>query len=98
MAGRRGDQITRHEVAVYRTLAANTERWLTNKDIASIAGIADRTVRNHTARLVQEGMLRWHASDRGYLLRLHAGEHTPTSDYRERLLEAVEIHAQWTTK
>ncbi len=51
-------EISRHEVAVYLALKGHADAWMTNKDIAVITdGVALRTVRAHTMKLVQLGLL-----------------------------------------
>jgi hypothetical protein len=51
------DEISRHEVAVYRTLGVNAPRWMTNAEIATAAGVARRTARLHTHRYARLGLI-----------------------------------------
>jgi DNA-binding transcriptional regulator PaaX len=52
-------EVSRHEVLVYAALSSNKGRWLSNAEIAAALqpGIAERTVRAHTHRLVDLGLL-----------------------------------------
>jgi hypothetical protein len=51
-------EISLHEVKVWRALKANAERWMTNKEIAAlVSGVAPRTVRAKTIKLVMLGLL-----------------------------------------
>lgn len=50
-------EVSAHEVRVYLLLSGNPTLWLTNAEVATRAGVAPRTARLHTLRLVQLGML-----------------------------------------
>jgi Fic family protein len=50
-------EISLHEVKIYRTFTNSPSSWFTNKEIATATGVAQRTVRLHTFRLVQLGIL-----------------------------------------
>ena len=51
------NEVSRHEVAVYRTLAENRDDWMTSAEIASASGVAPRTARAHALKLVRLGLL-----------------------------------------
>ena len=48
-------EISLHQIKVYRYLL-DTGSWLSNRDIATATGVAARTVRQHTLRLVHLGI------------------------------------------
>lgn len=52
------NEISIHEVKIYNALKTNQDKWLTNADIEGmIEGVSRRTVRAHTLKLVQLGLL-----------------------------------------
>lgn len=52
------NEISLHEVKIYRALKDGKGKWLTNADIkASIEGVSARTVRAHTLKLVRLGLI-----------------------------------------
>jgi DNA-binding IclR family transcriptional regulator len=48
------NEISRHEILVYQALAEG--KWVTNQEIADKTGVAPRTARHHTLRLVKLGI------------------------------------------
>jgi hypothetical protein len=50
-------EISRHEVTLYRALLASPERWFTNQELSEQTKLPGRTVRLHTHRFVELGML-----------------------------------------
>jgi hypothetical protein len=50
-------EISIHEARLYRVFTAAPTSWLTNREVAEAAKIAERTARLHTLRLVQLGIL-----------------------------------------
>ncbi len=50
-------EISIHEARLYRVFTAAPASWLTNREVAEAAKIAERTARLHTLRLVQLGIL-----------------------------------------
>ncbi len=51
------NEVSLHEVKVYRLFAANPERWISNREVAAEAHVAQRTARAHTLKLVNLGLL-----------------------------------------
>ncbi len=52
------NEVSLHEVRVYLALKGQPQRWLTNREItALLPGVAPRTVRAHTLKLVQLGLI-----------------------------------------
>ena len=53
------NEVSLHEVLVFKAIEASGGRWLTNKEIAtSVSGqVSDRTVRAHTLKLVSLGLV-----------------------------------------
>jgi DNA-binding IclR family transcriptional regulator len=79
-------EVSRHEVDVYRVLAAAGSSWLTSRQVAEQANVSARTARAHALKLVRLGIVeqaevfpghRYRVSEfasvrnRGYLDRLH---------------------------
>lgn len=50
-------EISLHEVKLYRSFTGSPEKWVSNRDVAQMTGVAERTVRMHTLRLVNLGIL-----------------------------------------
>jgi predicted ArsR family transcriptional regulator len=52
------NEVSLHEVKIYCLLRSQPGRWLTNQEIgAALTGVAPRTVRAHTKRLVTLGLV-----------------------------------------
>ena len=50
--------VSKQEVLVYLAFKANSDRWMTNEEVASLVpGLAVRTVRAHTRRFTNLGIL-----------------------------------------
>lgn len=63
-------RVTPHETAVIAALKSNRKRWLTNSEIAAIAGVHERTARKHTRKLVGEGAVEMRPTFPGYTFKL----------------------------
>jgi hypothetical protein len=51
-------EISLHELKVYLALKNNSDKWLSNEDIAGmVTGVSPRTIRQHTRRLVKLGVI-----------------------------------------
>lgn len=51
-------EVSLHEVKVFRLLQSSPSKWFTHADIAAqVKGVAVRTIRHHTKRLVALGLL-----------------------------------------
>ncbi len=51
------NEVSSHEVRLYRAAKASGATWLTSQDLAQAAGVASRTARAHAAKLVKLGIL-----------------------------------------
>lgn len=52
------NEISIHEVKVYLALRSRRDQWMSNGEIAHLLdGVAPRTVRAHTSKLVQAGII-----------------------------------------
>ena len=74
------DQISVHMVKVHAAVHA-AERPLTNREIADATGVAVRTVRAHTRRLVAEGVAEQTVVFGGFRFQRSSGG----QDFRQRL-------------
>ena len=76
--------ISTHEVRVYLAIKS-AQRWLTNKDIQMLVGdIANRTVRHHTLKLVNLGLI-----DQAEVFPGHRFRWTEATERRKRLEDAA---------
>jgi len=82
--------ISPHETAIYSACLAN-RRWLTNKEIATLSGVAYRTARHHTSRLVKAGVLEQARLFPGFRFRLSAEPTQVGQDHINRLVAAAAI-------
>ena len=52
------NEISPHQVKTHQVLAAKRDQWLTNQDLARLLpDVAGRTIRQHTKRLTEMGVL-----------------------------------------
>ena len=84
------DQISEHEIRVYEEAKA-ADRWLTAKEIAVVAGVADRTARAHAAALVAVGVLNVSKVFGGYRYRIKDRFEKPAAAYLARLEAAKKV-------
>ncbi len=80
-----GDRISEMEVLVFRLLQRG--EWMTNRQIAVEANIAERTARGHTMRMTLEGVVDCQRRSPAY--RYRRSPSPPRTSYRERLVEAA---------
>lgn len=86
------NEISTHEVEVFRVLRENAGRWMTNKDIAALVnGVAERTVRAKTIKLVQLGLLDQAEVFPAHRYRLSAKARQRNTGYVIRLEGAAEV-------
>lgn len=92
------NEVSRHEVEVFRVLSLSAD-WVTNRDIQSRCdGVAARTVRATTLRLVRLGVL-----DQAEVFPAHRYRLAPKADkrnrgYFDRLTRAAEVFGVPLTK
>ncbi|MDH5291901.1 MAG: hypothetical protein OEY41_18040 [Acidimicrobiia bacterium] len=80
------NEISAHEVEVYRVLATNGHRWLSNREIHELAnGVAPRTVRHLTKKLVGLGIVDQAEVFPGHRFRISAHARQRNRGYLDRL-------------
>lgn len=86
------NEISQHEVLIFKVLEANKGKWITNGEIAkSVSPIAERTVRKHTKRLVDLGLLDVAEVFPAHKYRLSEKAMQRNTAYTKRLQNAVEV-------
>lgn len=86
------NEISRHEVEVTRVLAASRDRWLSNADIHSQAeGVAPRTVRHLTKKLVGLGIVDQAEVFPGHRFRLSGHAKQRNRGYLDRLKTTADV-------
>jgi predicted ArsR family transcriptional regulator len=83
------NEVSLHEVLVYQVLAEG--KWVTNREIADRTGVAPRTARQHTLKLVKLGIADQAEVFPAHRYRLsdHAGQRN--RGYADRIKRAAEI-------
>lgn len=89
------NEISLHEIRVYRALLDCA--WHTNKAIAQIAGVAERTARAHTKRLLDLGICDVAEVFPGHRYRLSLKASKRNASYMGRLAEADKVFVENTT-
>jgi hypothetical protein len=86
------NEISRHEVEVYRVLRAAGQTWLNNADIADRADrVAPRTVRATTHKLVNLGVVDQAEVFPGHRFRIADRAGQRNREYLDRLHRAAEV-------
>lgn len=86
------NEISIHEIRVFAVLSGAKDTWMTSKEIAKLAApISDRTVRAHTLKLVQLGLL-----DQAEVFPAHRYRLSPKMDkrngsYLRRITAAADV-------
>ncbi len=82
--------ISAHEIRIVEALRQAKGSWLTNRQIAEIAGVAGVTARHHVLRLVRMDMVERTHTFPGYSYRWkHAADQT-NGQYLRRIAAAME--------
>jgi DNA-binding IclR family transcriptional regulator len=84
-------EVSRHEVDVYRALAAAGSAWLSNNEVAQRAGVAPRTARAHTLKLVRLGVAEQAEVFPGHRYRIAEFAEQRNRGYVDRLRRAAEV-------
>jgi DNA-binding CsgD family transcriptional regulator len=84
-------QISLYEVKIYRTFLGTPDKWFTNQEVASLIGVAARTVRAHTRRLTSIGVLEQAELFPAYRYRLSTEAGQIDMGYMNRLNRAIDI-------
>jgi hypothetical protein len=86
------NEISRHEVEVFRVITANSKQWKTNVEIASeCKDVADRTVRAVTLKLVKLGVIDQAEVFPAHKFRLAEKAAKRNGGYVDRLRKAAEV-------
>ncbi len=85
------NEISLHEVKIYRAFLGTPSKWFTNREVASLSGVAGRTARLHTKRLVSIGILDQAELFPAHRYRLSARAGKRDAGYLNRLNKAIEI-------
>jgi hypothetical protein len=83
-------EISIHEVRVWMAFDSQPDAWITNKELADTAGVAGRTARAHTLKLVRLGILDEAAVFPGHRYRLSGRVDKRNAGYLLRLRSAAE--------
>jgi DNA-binding IclR family transcriptional regulator len=83
--------ISIQEIRVFQALSAHTGEWLTNREIAEEAAVAERTARAHTAHFVELGIAAVTELFPAHRYRLKDRAAVSDTSYLERLEQAVEV-------
>lgn len=84
-------EISLHEAKLYRVFTGSPASWITNKEVASTSGIAERTARLHTLRLVKLGILDLAEVFPAHRFRLSQMADKRNRGYLQRLNGACEV-------
>lgn len=85
------NEVSLHEVRLYRAVMSANGQWLTSRALAEAAGIADRTARAHTQKLVNLGILDVAEVFPGHRFRLSEKAGKRNQAYIRRLDRAAEV-------
>lgn len=86
------NEISQHEVLIFNVLKTNKGRWMTNGEIQkAVKSVAERTVRKHTKRLVDLGLLDLAEVFPAHKYRLSEKAMQRNTAYTKRLQNAVEV-------
>lgn len=83
------NEVSRHEVLVFRILAEGS--WVTNREIAEKTGVAPRTARAHTHKLVQLGIADQAEVFPAHRYRISAYATQRNRGYHDRIQRAAEV-------
>jgi len=92
MNGEERNEVSNHEAIVYSALRSNQHRWLSNGEIAEMApGVANRTIRAHTLKLVKLGVIDQAELFPGHRFRWSSMGEKRNRAYTLRLNQAIDI-------
>jgi hypothetical protein len=83
--------ISIQEIRIYQALVAHAGQWLTNREIAEEAAVAERTSRAHTAHFVQLGIAEVAELFPAHRYRLKDRAGVTDTSYIDRLEQAVAV-------
>lgn len=85
------NEISTHELSIYKIFRINPLRWLSNKEAAELAKANNRTTRAHTLKLVKMGVLDQAEVFPAHKYRLSAFADKRNGGYVRRLETAAEV-------
>jgi predicted DNA-binding transcriptional regulator len=85
------NEISTHEVAVYRFLQEHADKWVTSREIGEGARVAARTARAHALKLVQLGLLEQAEVFPGHRYQLSSHANQRNRGYVDRLEKAAAV-------
>lgn len=90
------NEVSEHLLRIYQVFALEPDRWFTNVDVATEVKargqrVGDRTVRAHTLRLVQAGVLDQAEVFPRHRYRLSPKARQRNRGFMQRLAEAADI-------
>lgn len=85
------NEVSIHEARVFSVFLANPKEWLTSKEIAEKADVAQRTARAHCLKLVQLGILDQAEVFPSHRYRMAEKADKRNRGYFDRVKQAMEI-------
>jgi DNA-binding IclR family transcriptional regulator len=85
------NEVSLHEARIFLALERAGGGWLTNREIAEAAGVAGRTARAHSLRLVRLGILDLAEVFPAHRYRLSEKAAKRNTAYFQRLRQACEV-------
>lgn len=79
------DEISAHEVRLFRVLRDRPERWFTSKEVASEAKVAGRTARAYLLKFHETGIAEMRRVHPSHLYRWNARAQSNAREYFDRL-------------
>lgn len=90
--GMERNEISIHEVKIYKALAANADRWVTNQEVVeTIDHVAPRTVRQTTKKLVELGLVEQAEVFPAHRFKLSEHAAQRNKGYLDRLNRAADV-------
>lgn len=93
MGNKEQNEVSIHEILVWKQFSASPEKWMSSKDVATLlAGkVAYRTVRAHTSKLVSLGILDVTEVFPGHMYRLADKAGKRNAGYLQRLQQVAKV-------
>jgi len=83
--------VSLHEVKVFGVFESQPKIWITSNEVASAAGVAQRTARAHCLKLTKLGMLDLAEVFPAHRYRLSAKASKRNTAYHQRLAHAKDV-------
>lgn len=85
------NEISLHEMKVYRVFTTNPDQWVTNTEVSMRSGVAPRTARAHTFKLVALGILDQAEVFPAHRFRLSTKAAKRNKSYMQRLEQSAAV-------